>query len=186
MKVKTKKLVLLSLFAALMCVVSPFSLPVGMVPISLATFVLYLTSAVLGASGTASVLVYLLIGAVGLPVFSGGLGGLERLVGPTGGYLVGYLPCALIAGLIIDRYENKKLAYPIAMMAGTAVLYIIGTAWFIFLMGAKGTPYTVGAALMTCVVKFLPGDAVKIAAAGTAGFALRKILARTSFGKVRT
>lgn len=180
MNLKTRKLVLLSLFAALMCVVSPFSLPVGIVPISLATFVLYLTSAVVGASGTVSIVVYLLLGAVGLPVFSGGLGGLERIVGPTGGYLIGYIPCALIAGLIIDRFENKKLAYPLAMVAGTVVLYTIGTAWFIALMGAKGTPYTVGAALMTCVIKFLPGDAIKIVVASSAGYALRKVLARLS------
>lgn len=178
MNEKNRNMVLFAMFAALMCVVSPFSLPVGIVPISLATFILYLTAAVLGARGAVSIAVYLLLGMVGLPVFSGGLGGLERLVGPTGGYLVGYIPNILIAGFIIDRFENKKFVYPLAMTAGTIVMYALGTAWFIILMGAKGTPYTVGAALMTCVVKFLPGDAMKIVVASGVGYALRKVLVR--------
>lgn len=176
MTIKTKKLVFLSLFAAMLCIVSPFSLPIGVIPISLATFAMYIAASVLGASGTISVLVYIFIGAVGVPVFSGGLGGIDRLVGPTGGYIVGFIPCTLIAGLIIDRFENRKIAYPIAMIAGTAVLYALGTIWFIILMGKSGTPYTLGAALMTCVVPFLIGDAIKIAAASTVGFVLRKTL----------
>ena len=122
MTIKTRKLVFLSLFAAMLCIVSPFSLPIGVIPISLATFAMYIAASVLGASGTISVLVYIFIGAVGVPVFSGGLGGIDRLVGPTGGYIVGFIPCTLIAGLIIDRFENRKIAYPIAMIAGTAVL----------------------------------------------------------------
>ena len=178
MYLTTRKLTVLALFAALMCVLSPFSIPTGLVPLSLATFALYLTVAVLGTSGTLSIVVYLLLGIVGLPVFSGGLGGLDRLIGPTGGYLVGYIPCALIAGLIIDRFENKKIAYPIAMVLGTVVLYALGTAWFMILMGAKGSPYTLGAALWACVIKFLPGDAVKIAAASTLGYVLRTALAK--------
>ena len=85
MTIKTRKLVFLSLFAAMLCIVSPFSLPIGVIPISLATFAMYIAASVLGASGTISVLVYIFIGAVGVPVFSGGLGGIDRLVGPTGG-----------------------------------------------------------------------------------------------------
>lgn len=82
MNLSTRKLTQLALFAALMCVVSPFTIPTGLVPLSLATLVLYLAAAVLGTSGTISIAVYLLLGAVGLPVFSGGLGGLDRLIGP--------------------------------------------------------------------------------------------------------
>ena len=169
MNLSTRKLTQLALFAALMCVVSPFTIPTGLVPLSLATLVLYLAAAVLGTSGTISIAVYLLLGAVGLPVFSGGLGGLDRLIGPTGGYL---------AGFIIDRFENKKFAYPIAMIAGTVVLYALGTAWFMILMGANGSPYTLGAALWACVIKFLPGDAVKIIVASTLGYVLRTALAK--------
>ena len=178
MNLSTRKLTQLALFAALMCVVSPFTIPTGLVPLSLATLVLYLAAAVLGTSGTISIAVYLLLGAVGLPVFSGGLGGLDRLIGPTVGYLVGYIPCALVAGFIIDRFENKKFAYPIAMIAGTVVLYALGTAWFMILMGANGSPYTLGAALWACVIKFLPGDAVKIIVASTLGYVLRTALAK--------
>ena len=80
MTIKTRKLVFLSLFAAMLCIVSPFSLPIGVIPISLATFAMYIAASVLGASGTVSVIVYVFIGAVGVPVFSGGLGGIDRLV----------------------------------------------------------------------------------------------------------
>ena len=173
MYLTTRKLTLLALFAALMCVLSPFSIPTGLVPLSLATFALYLTVAVSGTSGTLSIVVYLLLGIVGLPVFSGGLGGLDRLIGPTGGYLVGYLLCAFLAGLFIRRHAEKPLFWIVGFVVGTAALYAFGTAWF--MIGSK-TP--LGAALLTCVVPFLAGDAVKIAAAVAIGFPLRKTLLR--------
>ena len=173
-----RKLVLLALFAAIMCVLSPFTLPTGIVPISLATFALYLTSAIIGKWSAASVAVYIALGAVGLPVFSGAAGGIEKLVGPTGGYIIGYLPCAFIAGLIIDKFEDKKWAYPLGMALGTVVLYALGTAWFIYVMGQKGTPYTLGAALMACVVPFLIGDAIKIIASTLIGISVRKALGK--------
>ena len=85
-----------ALFAALLCVTAPFSISIGPIPISLATFTVYVAALVCGwKGGCLAVAAYLVLGAVGLPVFSGFMGGFERLVGPTGGYLIGYIPCAI-------------------------------------------------------------------------------------------
>ena len=113
------------------------------------------------------------VGAVGVPVFAGFSGGVQKFAGPTGGYLVGYLLCAFLAGLFIRRHAEKPLFWIVGFVVGTAALYAFGTAWF--MIGSK-TP--LGAALLTCVVPFLAGDAVKIAAAIAVGFPLRKTLSR--------
>lgn len=158
-----------AMMAALLCAVAPMSVPAGAIPFTLATFGVCLCGALLGSRrGTAAVGVYLLIGAAGLPVFSGYAGGLQKLAGATGGYLIGYLPCAWIIGLAADRYSGKRWMLSAAMIAGTAVCYAVGTAWFMRLTGAS-----LKASLAGCVVPFLPGDAVKIAAASALSSALR-------------
>jgi biotin transport system substrate-specific component len=121
--------------------------------------------------GTLAVLLYILIGLVGLPVFSGFEGGAQKLVGPTGGFLIGYIPCALIIGLLVDKLEKKIWIYPVVMVLGTAVLYAFGTAWFMISL-----KYTLAAALMACVVPFLIFDAVKIVLASVVSPILRKTL----------
>ena len=100
-----------------------------------------------------------MLGAVGLPVFSNFSGGVQKLFGVTGGYIIGYLALAGIVSLMTCTI-NKKYTYPLSMILGTVVLYLIGTVWFIV-----QTDSAVGAALMSCVVPFIPGDLVKIAAA---------------------
>lgn len=147
-----------AVMAAVLAVVSPFALPIGPVPISLATLVVYLTAYVLGwKKGTVAVLVYILLGAVGMPVFSGFAGGLGKLMGPTGGYILGYLPLVLVAGLFVDRFPGNRLLQLIGMVLATAILYALGTAWFCFAMDSALAP-----ALTACVIPFLPGDLVKI------------------------
>ncbi|NLT12968.1 MAG: biotin transporter BioY, partial [Clostridiales bacterium] len=93
------------------------------------------------------------------------------LVGPTGGFLIGYIPCALIIGLLVDKLEKKLWIYPVSMVLGTAVLYAFGTVWFMVSL-----KYTLAAALVACVVPFLPGDAAKIVLASVIAPALRKLL----------
>ena len=163
----TKKLVTCALCAAIICVLAPLSVPVGAVPISLATFAVLFSAFFLGGKwGTAAVGIYLLLGAVGLPVFAGFTGGLERLAGPTGGYLAGYLPLAFISGGLYSLWGKKKtgaarfLLMMLAAVLGTAVLYALGTAWFCHVMKR-----TVWEALALCVIPFLPGDLAKAAAA---------------------
>lgn len=160
-----------ALFAAMICVMAPWSFSAGAVPITLATLAIYLASLVLGwKRATAAVVIYILLGAVGVPVFSNLTGGLQKLVGPTGGYIAGYIPLALIAGLIADRLENAW-GYVIALLAGTLALYALGTAWFCVSLG-KDLGYAMG----VCVLPFMPGDAIKVALATIIAIKLRPLV----------
>lgn len=157
--------------AALLAVAAPFSVPVGPVPISLATLFVCLAASLLGPYwGTASAALYLLLGAIGLPVFSGFAGGLQRLVGPTGGYLLGYLPLAFLTGL--GAVKGRRSLHLLGMLAGTALLYGLGTAWY-----CLGAGVGAGAALSVCVLPFLPGDGAKLAAVLLLAPRLRRSLA---------
>jgi len=111
-----------------------------------------------------------------VPVFSGFQGGFQKLIGVTGGYLVGYLPCALITGLAVtpNSLETEpRWKLPAFMALGTAVLYLIGTAWFMI-----QTKNNLAASMGMCVIPFLPGDAVKIVAASLLAPPVRKALYR--------
>ena len=167
----TRDLTLTAVMAALICIAGPLTVAVGPVPLSLASFAVYSAGAVLGPKrGTAAAALYLAIGIIGVPVFSGFTGGFQKLAGVTGGYLIGYLPCAFLSGLGGAKDgPGRKWILPEMMAAGTAVLYLIGTAWFMAQTGK-----TLGAALGLCVLPFLPGDAAKIAAATLLAGPVRK------------
>ena len=172
------ELVRVALFGGLLCVLSPVAIPVPVspVPLTLATFTVYLVGMLLGAKqGVLSVLVYLLLGMVGLPVFSGFSGGIGVLLGPTGGYLIGYLPCAWIVGGMTGKKTGQKRFFKnvAAMTLGTVVCYLFGTAWFLAVM--RGS-YTIGQALLVCVVPYLVFDSVKILAAGLVEKRFAKII----------
>ena len=153
--------VLTAAFAAFIAVCSIISIPVGAVPVTLQTFAVFFAAAMLGAKrGTLSVLVYALLGAVGLPVFSGMTGGFGVIAGPTGGYIIGFIPAAVIVGAAADRYDRRALPLAVSMALGSAVCYAVGTVWFMLLM-KRG----IGETLLVCVVPFLIPDAVKIALA---------------------
>ena len=97
---KTRDMTLIAVMAALICVAGPLTIPAGPIPLSLATFAVYMAGSVLGKKrGTIAVALYLMIGIIGVPVFSGFSGGFQKLAGVTGGYLVGYLPCAYLSGV---------------------------------------------------------------------------------------
>jgi biotin transport system substrate-specific component len=170
-------MVLSSLFASLMALCSWLSIPLPPVAFTLQTFGLLLTLGVLGGKwGSISTALYLLLGLVGLPVFSGFSGGFQKLIGVTGGYLIGYLPCALITGLAVTPNSPEtgpQWKLPTFMVLGTAVLYLIGTAWFMI-----QTKNTLAASMSMCVIPFLPGDAVKIVAASLLARPVRKALYR--------
>ncbi len=161
-----------AVMTAVLCVLGPMSIPIGAVPISLATFVLYLMVYILGTTGASiSTLVYLLLGLVGLPVFSGYSGGFAKLAGPTGGYLVGYIFIALIGGIILKRSHANTVISALGLVLGTAVLYVFGTAWFVILMDV-----TVGYALTVCVLPFILIDLGKIVVATLIGKPVRSAL----------
>lgn len=175
---KTMQMAEIALMSAMLCVVAPFSIPVPVspVPLSLATFAVYLTAALLGPrKGTISVLVYLLLGMVGLPVFSGFSGGIGKLLGPTGGYAIGYIPCAVVIGWMIERHRQQLVWNAIAMVLGTLVCYCFGTIWFLVIMDGI---YTFTQVLLVCVVPYLLFDAVKIFMAAAIAVPIRKIVRR--------
>ncbi|MGN0678542.1 MAG: biotin transporter BioY [Oscillospiraceae bacterium] len=170
-----KSMVATAIFAALICVAAPISIPLpGLIPISLSTFVVYLAGAMLGAKrGALAVTVYVLLGAVGVPVFSGYSGGFGILFGVTGGYIIGYIPMALIGGLFADMQSKKHWTIPVGMVLGTVVLYVFGTAWYMIFTGKN-----LAAALAGCVVPFLAFDAIKIVLATTISAPLKSRVAK--------
>lgn len=180
------RLVMCALTAAVFCVVGPISVPIGPVPISLMTLVLYLSIYAIGYGyAIIACVLYLVLGMVGLPVFSGFQGGIGKLAGPTGGYLIGYIPMLLIGGVIIALVGKRKtptkhviitrIAEAVGLVIATLALYVLGTAWFVI---SSGTP--VGAALGLCVVPFLPGDIAKIVIAVVVGPGMRRLMRSSS------
>ena len=168
---KTYLLAAAALMTALTCILAPLSIPIGPVPIALTNLVIYLSLYLLGGKwGTASCLAYLLLGTAGLPVFAGFTGGLGILMGNTGGYLAGFIPMAVIAGWAIDHSARKGVQL-LGMLAGTAVCYALGTAWFCFV----GNTHPL-AALGACGIPFIPFDLGKMVLAMAVGSLIRRQL----------
>ena len=160
-----------ALMTAVTCILAPLSIPIGPVPISLTNFAIYLSLYLLDwKKGTISYILYLLLGLVGLPVFSGFTGGIGKLAGPTGGYIIGFIPMAIIAGIVIDKFSQRWIQI-LGMIVGTAICYAFGTVWFCFQSG-----YTVAAALAVCVIPFIPADLIKIVIVTIIGPMIRKRL----------
>lgn len=161
---------LIAMSTALMCALAPLSIPIQPVAITLATLALYVIGALLPFRLAAfPILLYLLLGFVGLPIFSNFQGGAQVILGPTGGFLMGYLPCILLESLLISLFPSKKWMYPLSMVLGTILLYAFGTLWIVFYGG-----YEIGKALTVCVLPFLLFDALKIVVASVVGIRLRK------------
>ena len=159
---------------AALCVLSPWAVPLGPVPLTLCTLLLYLCGWLLTPGrAAAAAAVYVLIGAAGVPVFSGFLGGLGHLAGPTGGYIVGYIPLAYLCAAFVARFAARRMMCAVGMVLGTAVLYTVGTVWFCV---QTGTP--LGGGLAVCVLPFLPGDVAKMLCAWMFGPVLRGRLDR--------
>ncbi len=164
-KITTRQMVLTAMMTALMCVLAPISLPIGPVPISLATFMIYLSAYVLGwRLSSLSVLIYLLLGFAGVPVFAGYTGGAAKILGPTGGYLVGYILLAIIAGAFIEKGNSKLVLSFSGMVFGTLVLYALGTAW-LMVSASMDLP----SALLAGMIPFIPGDIAKMIVAYAVG-----------------
>lgn len=159
--------VITALLAAALCVMAPFAVPLGPVPITLATLGVYLAAGLLDPlRGSTAVGLYLLLGGIGAPVFAGFSGGIQHLTGPTAGFLWGYLLCVAVSGLLC-RYGHPRLT-PLWLAIGTLLLYAMGTVWY-----ATSCRVSLGGALLVCVVPCLLGDGVKIAVATVLIRALR-------------
>ncbi len=169
-----RQLTVTGVMTAVTCILAPFSLPIGPVPISLTNLAIYFSLFVLGMKkGTVSYLVYLLIGFIGVPVFSSFTSGPEKLLGPTGGYLIGFIFMAIIAGVFIDKFTNNRIITFLGMAAGTIVCYGFGTAWLAYQAHLSWKQ-----ALFAGVIPFILGDAAKMAIAACLGPEIRKQLIR--------
>ena len=152
-------------FTALIAIGAYISIPIGPVPIVLQNFFVLLSALLLGSKiALSSVFVYLFLGALGLPVFAGGTGGIAHFFGPTGGYLLSYLPAVVVTGLIA-RPKNRALSPRIirtiaALLAGTACIYLLGVPWLKF-----STQMGWSAAVTAGLLPFLPGDLLKVVVA---------------------
>lgn len=166
-----KQITLAGLMTAVFCLLGPISLniPISPVPISLGMLAIYFVTSVLGMKlGTFSVLAYILLGLAGLPVFTGFTGGAGKLLGPTGGYIIGYIFMALICGFFVDKWGNRILPEILGMVLGTVVCYMFGTVWL-----AYQASYTFPQALAAGVIPYIPVDAVKLAIALIVGRQIR-------------
>ena len=170
----TRQLAVIGVMTAVTCILAPFSLPIGPVPISLTNLAIYFSLYVLGTKyGCVSYLVYLLIGFIGVTIFCVLTSGPGKLLGPTGGYLIGFIPMALVAGILIDKFSSKRIVCLLGMIGGTIIAYAFGTLWLAYQAGMDWK-----AALMAGVIPFVPGDLAKMVLAMIAGPQIRKQLVR--------
>lgn len=179
MSVETlRPIVLSSLMAGLMAAGAYLHVPIGPVPIVLTNLFVLLSGLLLGGRwGGASAGIYLLIGAVGLPVFAGGKGGLAHLFGPTGGYLFGFVISAYVSGWISHRFGRKLLGDIPAVLIGSLLIYAFGVPWLKIITGM-----TWEKTLVAGMIPFLPGDGLKAAAAILLARAVRPMLNRQAHG----
>ena len=156
---KTRDMAFTGMMTALICILGPLSLPVPVspVPVSLVQLGIYLSIYILGTRrGTLSVILYVILGAAGLPVFSGFSGGFAKLMGPTGGYILGYVLMAAFAGLVLEKSGGSIPFIFAGFVIANALCYIPGTLWLSFQMGTGFKE-----ALLLGVVPYVPADILK-------------------------
>lgn len=167
-----KMTVYTSLFVALIAIGAFIAIPMGPVPIVLQNMFVLLAGIILGPVwGLACVAVYLLIGLAGLPVFAGGTSGIGKLFGPTGGYLLGYLPAVFITAFLSKKLGKKLSSDLVAMFAGTLIIYAAGVPWLKMVTGM-----TIEKAIFAGMVPFLIGDILKIIAAAYIAKTIRPVI----------
>ena len=162
MKNKAYDLVLIALFVALMAICAWITIPAA-VPFTMQTFGVFLALLLLGGKrGAICMAVYLLLGAVGVPVFSGFRGGVSALVGSTGGYLVGFIVSALLMWALTGFARRNRWTLAVALAVSLLACYGFGTVWFVVVSVRAGKAMTFGTALSFCVLPYILPDAAKI------------------------
>ena len=150
----------MALCVAILCITSYMIIPLPFTPIviGLQTIMINLIALLFRPKEAGkTILIYLLMGLIGLPVFSGYSGGPGKILGPTGGYLVGFFLMAIVCGIFIKKFPKNYILIFLGMVAGTALAYLFGTVWFVIEMEC-----TVAYALTVCVIPFILGDLIKI------------------------
>lgn len=164
-KFTVRDMCFIAMFAVIIALCSWISVPLT-VPITLQTFGVFAALGVLGGKkGTIAVIVYVLLGAVGLPVFAGFKLGIGTLLGTTGGYIIGFVLSGIVYWAITDKFGTKLAVTVIAMALGLLVCYAFGTAWFMLVYTRSKGAVTLWSALGWCVFPFIIPDAIKIALA---------------------
>lgn len=164
-RMKTLDMAYIAIFAGVIAICSWISIP-ATVPFTLQTFGVFLAVGVLGGKrGTLSVLIYMLLGTIGLPVFAGFSGGIGSILGTTGGYIIGFLFSALVMWGMEAAFGKKLWVRAVSMVLGLAVCYAFGTAWFMVVYARSTGAVGLGTVLGWCVIPFIIPDLVKIALA---------------------
>ena len=175
---KTLDMVYIAVFAVLIAICSWISIPT-VVPFTLQTFAIFLSVGVLGGKrGTLAVLVYILLGLMGIPVFAGFSGGIGVLAGNTGGYIMGFLLSALVMWAMEKILGRKLWVLALSMIIGLFVCYAFGTAWFMIVYTRNTGAVGLASVLGWCVVPFLIPDFIKIALAFILSKRLEKLIER--------
>ena len=170
-KMSVRDICYASLFAAVIAVMAQISIPMPMgVPMTMQTFAITLAAVVLGSKlSTISSLIYIIMGAVGLPVLANFSGGFDKFVGPTGGFLISFPLMAYIIGLGVEHRNAFKGAFVTAVVVGTLVNYVVGVALFVVVAHS-----TIAVGISACVLPFIPTAIIKAVLACAIGLNLRK------------
>lgn len=162
---KTYDMVYIAIFAVLMAICSWISIPMA-VPFTLQTFGVFMAVGILGGKrGTFAVLIYIILGAIGVPVFAGFSGGIGVLLSSTGGYIIGFLFSALVMWGMETLWGKKTVVQILSMIVGLIVCYALGTIWFMIIYARDTGAVGLGTVLGWCVIPFIIPDLVKIALA---------------------
>ena len=177
----TRDLSYIALSVALISVSAWIALPFGNIPVTMQTAVICLIAGLLGTKRAIfAVFTYILLGAIGAPIFAGFTGGVTKLVAPTGGYIIGFLCIAITVGIVSDLTKKVSRGQWIylaaAMTLGIILCYVLGTVWFVFLTVQNGNLFSVWSALTLCVFPYLPFDVAKIVLAVCLTMKLKKII----------
>ena len=171
---KTKMMVMTALMAVIITICSWISIPL-VVPFTLQTFAIFFALVFLGGTyGTISITVYILLGIIGVPVFSGFKSGIAAITGPTGGYIVGFVFSGLLFLLLTKVFGEKKVVIIVAMVLGLLLCYLIGTLWFVHVYAGTENAKSFGTVLNICVIPFIIPDACKMALAYIMGGLVKK------------
>ncbi len=162
-KLSIKDITYIAICATLIVVCSWITVPILAVPFTMQTFAVFTALNILGGKkGTISIMIYILLGIIGLPVFSNFSGGIAILVGPTGGYIWGFLLQGVVYIIVEKFFKKNMLTQIVACFIGMVVCYICGTIWFVNVYSAQKEAITYGSALMMCVVPFIIPDLLKL------------------------
>lgn len=177
-KLSIADLALIGLCTAIIAVMSQISIPMPLgVPMTMQTFAVTLTAIILGSKkGAVASLAYLLLGAVGVPVFAGFSGGLQMLADPTGGFLWSFPLMAFLIGLGAEEYHRSRMFFILCQTVGVLLNFAAGTLFFCLITGSPAT-----AGLTACVLPFIPVTIIKAVLASIMGLRIKERLVHTAW-----